>query len=168
MVTPSEFSRIHPIERIDGTGEHVTLEAHEPERRALALRFELIEIGRLRSDCQLRRLEDGLIEVTGHLSASVVQRCVATLEPVPAVVSADFRRLFTTDDGVDGEVVDIDPDAELIEPLDGELLDLGEIVAEELALAMDPYPRMETAEPGPVPGARAPHPFDPLASLRRH
>ena len=48
----------------------------------------------------------------------MVQTCVVTFEPVPAQVEAEFDRLFSQDvpAEADGEV-EIDPEAELPEPL---------------------------------------------------
>jgi hypothetical protein len=63
------------------------------------------------------------------------------------------------------------------EPLQGNLLDVGEIVAEQLSLAADPYPRrpgvtLEDVMPKPRQGGRPSrneqrrHPFAGLAALR--
>ena len=70
-----------------------------------------------------------------------------TLEPVPAQVEAEFDRLFSRDlpEEASGEV-EIDPEAESPEPLVGHVLDLGEVLAEELSLALDPYPRSPDAD----------------------
>lgn len=167
MAISAEFSRIHPIAHLKVELERVVVEADAAERWALAQRLELIDIVSLRAEVALRRMEDGLIEVTGQLKSSVMQRCVVSLEPIPAAVAIDFRRLFANE-GEEAELVEIDPDAELIEPLDGEILDLGEIVAEELSLALDPYPRAEAAEIANGDDEDDPNPFASLASLRRH
>ena len=75
-----------------------------------------------------------------------------------------------------GEAV-LSAHADSPEPLSGNLLDVGEIVAEQLSLAADPYPRrpgakLEDVLPRPRGGGRkgAPeqrrHPFAGLAALR--
>ena len=67
--------------------------------------------------------------------------------------------------------------ADAPEPLPGNLLDIGEIVAEQLSLVAEPYPRrpgvkLDDVLPKPPGGARrgAPgqqrHPFADLAALR--
>ena len=88
--------------------------------------------------------------------------------------TAEFDRLFSED--VPEETVDeveIDPEAEMPEPVVGGKLDLGEILAQELSLALDPYPRSPEADrrlaelgAGVSDGANGP--FGALASLRRH
>jgi hypothetical protein len=58
----------------------------------------------------------------------------------------------------------IDPLADEPEPLEGDRIDLGEIVAEELALAIDPYPRApgaELAAAAPAAGDTEPVPGPP-------
>ena len=85
--------------------------------------------------------------VTGRLEADVVQSCVVTFEPVPAKIEAEFDRLFSRDVPEEAlDEVEIDAEAELPEPLVDGRLDLGEILAEELSLALDPYPRSPEAD----------------------
>ncbi len=65
------------------------------------------------------------------------------------------------------ETDDIDPDADDEVGYEGNQIDLGEAAAEQLALALDPYPRMPDAD---LPEAEADvdlHPFGGLAGLRR-
>jgi uncharacterized metal-binding protein YceD (DUF177 family) len=82
------------------------------------------------------------VVLEGRLEAVVTQACVVSLAPVPATLAVDFRRLFVAAAALPAarEVV-VDPLADEPEPLPGRAIDLGEIVAEELALALDPYPR---------------------------
>ena len=62
-------------------------------------------------------------------------------------VEAEFDRLFSRDLPAEAEgEVEIDAEAETPEPLVGGRLDLGEILAEELSLALDPYPRAPEAD----------------------
>jgi hypothetical protein len=53
--------------------------------------------------------------------------------------------------------------AELVEPLPSDILDIGEAVAQQLSLALDPYPRA----PGAIAGAPAERPVSPFAALAR-
>ena len=98
--------------------------------------------------------EGGLLRLSGHLSAEVSQACVLTLEPVARRIEEDFTLLYSLEPGpapagAEGtgaaagaaEVV-VDPEAEdPAEPLGPGGLDLGEAVAQQLAVALDPYPR---------------------------
>ncbi len=52
-------------------------------------------------------------------------------------------------------------------PYEGGVLDLGEAAAEQLALALEPYPRAPGEEIEPREDASGQRPFAGLASLRR-
>ena len=59
-----------------------------------------------------------------------------------------------------------------VEPLEGDVLDLGEVASEELFLALDPYPRLPDAAltdfvPEAEVGEESKHPFAALAALKR-
>jgi uncharacterized metal-binding protein YceD (DUF177 family) len=133
-----EFSRPIEVTRL-GAGEAVyDIAANETERAALAKRFDLVSLEKLTAHVTLRRLPGGLVRLTASLSADLVQTDVVTLDPVPARVDDDFTLLF----GSDAEdAAALDPEAELIEPLSDGQIDIGEVVAQQLSLVMDPYPR---------------------------
>jgi len=170
-----EFSRPVALDRVPADGMSVSLEASADERRSLARRFDLVSLERLVGEVRLERADGGggLIHVTGRLQARLAQRCVVTLDPVDAEIDAEFQRLFARDlpSEAAGEV-EVDPEAELPEPVPPGGLDLGEILAEELALALDPYPRSPQADArlqelgGQDAGTGGP--FARLSSLNRH
>ena len=123
------------------------LEASPAERAALAEVLDLQAIDRLVAKLTLRRLSSGLIEVKGALESEVVQTSGVTLEPVPAKVAETFRLTFG-DAQPEPDLSEIDIDFEDSDPpepiLDGKI-DLGALVAEQLSLGLDPYPRKEGA-----------------------
>lgn len=145
-----EFSRIVRADHVHRDERLVqTIEATETERQALADRFELEAIGALTATITLRSVRGGqMVRVEGSLEADVVQTCVVTLDPVPAHVSERFGALFAPESLVPEESleVDIDPnldDEDLPEPMVNNRIDIGELVAQHLSLALDPYPRAE-------------------------
>lgn len=148
-----EFSRQVRADRVHDREMVETIEAGEAERRALAERFELEAINRLTATVRLRRLQGGpMIRVVGNLEADVVQTCGVTLEPVPAHISEEFTALFSPDDrpGDDDEDLEFDmefgPESEFEdgpEPLENGRIDIGELTAQHLSLALDPYPRAD-------------------------
>ncbi|NIM50272.1 MAG: hypothetical protein GTN62_08930 [Gemmatimonadales bacterium] len=94
------------------------------------LEFDLAEPVRVRG-----RLTDsgpGRYYWHGELGTEVAARCRRCLADVPVEISADVRVLFTDDSGAD------DPAAYIIEPRATEL-DLGEMVREELILAVPEF-----------------------------
>lgn len=145
-VTPEatvEFSRKLRLDRLAAGDVETDLTATPEERAALARRFGVLGIESLAGHLRARRPADGpLIRVEGSLSAEVRQTCVVTLDPFLAGVTTEFVQLYTLEgEGGGGEVFVSPEDEETPEPLRGDALDLGEVLAEELALALEPYPR---------------------------
>lgn len=144
--TPVSIEPI-PLERIGATVIAISFEADEAACATLAERFGLIELSEFRAEARLRRRKDtGWIELKGTLTATVVQECVVTLEPVTNHVDGEIDELFEDGPGEerhgkDRVEVDLDPVADDPEPLEGDVLDVGEIIAQVLSLSIDPYPR---------------------------
>jgi uncharacterized metal-binding protein YceD (DUF177 family) len=154
-----------------GTGaSEIAIRTTAEERLAIAKDLGLMELQALEADLAANRDDEGRIQVTGNLRATVVQSCVVSLKPVVQAIDERFERHFApTDHAAAGSSVDIDPDTE--DPPDGfgeEGIDLGAVVVEQLILAIDPYPRAEDAElPAQASGGseKAESPFAVLKTL---
>ncbi|HEY4162090.1 MAG TPA: DUF177 domain-containing protein [Dongiaceae bacterium] len=113
----------------------------------MAARFELPAIDRLEASFNLNRAGNGVIHVRGSIEAEIVQSCVVTLAPVPAQIRETFAVDFSDRDPGPEEEADFDLDAEdPPEPIKNGHIDLGELAAQQLSLALDPYPRAPGAE----------------------
>lgn len=168
-----ELSLMVSLDRLPAAGQPFRLVADETERAALAARFDLVALDRLEAEGRVEPLRevDGA-QVVGRLRADVVQRCVVTFEPVPATLDVPFDLTFArrAEHGT-GDEIEVDPSVDDPEPLESDQLDVGEIVAQELSLALDPYPRSldadqvmtELGEQGDSSG-----PFAALGRLRVH
>ena len=90
-----EFSRPLALGLVGPDGRREVLEANEAERAALARRFGIPAIERLRAELLLRPEADGAVRAEGRVDAAVVQSCVVTLEPVAQRVdeAVDLRLL---------------------------------------------------------------------------
>ncbi len=169
-MTLAEFPRPVQIDELGPADRVYEIEANEAERAALARRFGLPAIGRLAATVRLRRSHGGrLIRLAADLEAEVVQTCVVSLDLVPASVKSAFEVLYDPGAAPDGREVVVDPGELDIEPLEGDTIDIGEAVAEELSLSLDPYPRapgveLEESESSGDGGNR---PFETLARLKR-
>ncbi|MFM2043602.1 MAG: hypothetical protein RLY86_2178 [Pseudomonadota bacterium] len=176
-----EFSRRVVADTVPSAGFSREITAEAGEREGLARRFDLIAIDSLTATLRLRRVRGEMVRVTGQLTASVVQACVVTLEPVPATVADEFEALFAPPHLVpeEGEEIEIgfavSAEEEAPEPMEGGVIDIGELVAQHLSLALDPYPRKEGASFAEIDDPyeedaeqpAKPHPFAKLASLKR-
>jgi hypothetical protein len=137
-----EFSHPLPVDKISSAGVVRTLEAGKEERQRLAARFGILELTKLHAELTVRSVSDGrMIEVKGRMMADVVQKCVVTLEPLPGHIERAIEVLYTFDEPEEGEQPHLEPDAAEIEPIVGGVIDIGELVAQNFGIALDPYPR---------------------------
>ena len=171
-VSAPEFSRPIDVARIGNAETVQEISATPAERSALARRFGLLGLARLEARVRLRRAHAGTqLHLAGHLSADVTQACVVSLEPVENHLEEDFTLVYGTLPEDADVSVDVD-DESAVEPWPEGALDIGEAVAQELALALDPYPHAPGAAPesGPAPESTAagrPNPFSVLENLRK-
>jgi len=133
---PIELGRIH------AQGIDITVEANPRECSALAERMGLPAVRAL--VCRFHLEQDGeAVIASGHLSAVIVQTCVISVQDFEATVDERFAVRFVPS-GKESD--DDDPDSMDEIPYEGNAIDLGEAAAEQLGLALEPYPRMEGAE----------------------
>lgn len=171
-----EFSRPLPVDRGSPPRRTFAIEATEAERAGLAKRFGLVSLAGLRAEGLLESLDDGRrAHLTARLTAQVVQSCVVTLAPVSAAIDESFVRDYDVDadpaalsepeipEDIEAFLAEADPP----DPLIGGIVDVGEAVAEQLALALDPYPRAPSASFAGSEGQEATEdsPFKALAGL---
>jgi uncharacterized metal-binding protein YceD (DUF177 family) len=160
-MTHLELSRPIPFERVGPRGLEVTVEASAEECAALAERMGLPAVDSL--VCRFRLSQEGKTRVRadGHLKAVVVQTCVVSLENFQAEVEEEFRVRFVPAADI-REDLDLDDDDEIA--IENGILDIGEAAAEQLGLALDPYPRKPGAELPPMEEDEDDH---PMAALKR-
>lgn len=155
----------------DGEPLALTLEATPEQRAALAARLGAIEIRSLAAAIRVVRAGAARLRVDIDYRADVVQCCVVTLEPVPATIEESFTQAFLREtrpsDGAAGanDEVRIDPGEEA-ETIEEDHLDVGELLAQCLSLALDPYPRKQGASfAGFNTDEGAPSPFAALGGI---
>jgi uncharacterized metal-binding protein YceD (DUF177 family) len=170
-VAPLEFSRPFPIDRLGTTRVTETVQAKPQERAALTKRFSLVSLDSLSAVVTLDPVQAiDLIRVTGHIEAHVVQTCVVTLEAFATHVSEPFALDFSRHRVEEQDGIDLDMDAEPPEPIEDGIIDIGELVAQYLSLALDPYPRSPGATLPPDDDAEGSplSPFAVLAALKKN
>jgi len=174
---PPDFSRPLRIDQLPSRLSRHRIEADPTERAALARRLDLAALDSLKAEFEIAApTAAGLVRLRGRLTADLTQTCGVTLVPLPVQIEAPFALAFAPVSDKAADAVDEldlswnedDPP----DPIEQGQIDLGELVAEQLALALDPFPRApgaeftppELAEPEPAPKAS---PFSALAALRQ-
>ena len=150
-----------------------TLEADEATRGRIAKALGLDGLGSLTAEMKVGPWLDG-VQIDGRWSARVRQTCGVTLEPFDSDLDGEIHlralpqgsaALGGADEG--GGELDLDPEAD--DPpdmLEGDRIDLGAYVVEDLSLAVDPFPRKPGVEFEAPEQKGEPSPFAVLAKLK--
>lgn len=159
-----EFSRRVLLSRIGSEPYRQEITADAAERAALAERFELLSLDRLTATVSVSRRGIDMFLLEAAFEAEFVQACVVTLDPVPGALSEEFGLLYGPL-AAEGTAAGVVNDAVAFEPLEGDLIDIGEAVAQEFSLALPPFPRSPAADQAAA--AEAPDETGPFAALAR-
>ena len=174
MTIQEEFSRIFAVRKIPDDGLTVNLVATPEECTALAARMGILSCESVRADLALRKSDrDRRVDAVGRLTAKVTQACVVSLEPVSEAIDEPLNLMFLEEslieaDG-DKEITEEDllDDTPVPDPIVRGQIDIGAVVAECLALALDPYPRRADAVlDAPKVADAEPERRNPFAALR--
>lgn len=165
-----EFSR--PVD-IRGLGDApLALDASAEERAALARRFGIVSVNSLTATVTL--VPDGAaIAASGRLVAHVVQSCAVSGEDLPVAIDEplSFRFVPASTGHRPDEEVEISEDECDEIAFEGTRFDVGEAIAQSLALAIDPYATGPDAErvrrEAGLLGEEAAGPFAALAALKK-
>ncbi len=167
-MSAAEFTRMIDLRQINDLP--VVLEPDEAERRRLAGRFAITAIEAMKAVVQLA-FDGTTVDATGRLTASIVQACAISGEDFPVEVDEPIELRFVHPTTFQpNEEIEITADVCDEIEFDGTTFDLGEAVAQTLALAIDPF-----AEGPDADKARAEHnlggevatgPFAALSALK--
>jgi len=161
------------IDDVPPDGRDYPFAAGEGERAAIAQALGLVAVPRLDARLNVRRIAGDGLRVTGEVSATVVQTCVVTLDPVENEVDEAVDISFLPSADVDPDDADADAEADPEapdppDPLVNGRIDLAALAVEFLQLGLDPYPRKPGVEfQPPADGDQVESPFAVLASLKR-
>lgn len=148
MVPSPELSRRLQVRslgllRLGEIALETSVEATQAECDRLARRLGVPAVASLQCRFRLSGADGaGRVGADGLLQAVLTRTCVATLEDFEARVVESFTVRFVpeaADEPSDEDGLDLDADDDV--PYAGSAIDLGEAAVEQLALAMDPYPR---------------------------
>lgn len=183
-----EWSHKIPVGDIGAAPLRTVISASPQQRKDLARRLRVESVESAEATLDLQRDPATLVlHVAGVLRARVVQPCVITREPVEEAIETPVEGWFADPDRVvsllkarrerskemtDGELPMLEEKDDPEPVIDG-AVDLGELVAQYLSLAVNPYPHREGAvfEEGAVAAAEGaavpPLRRSPFAALRK-
>ncbi|MCK0197732.1 DUF177 domain-containing protein [Ancylobacter sp. 6x-1] len=161
----------HPVNvaSLPDDGTTLRLAPDEATRAAIAQDFGIPGVPALSAKVTLVPDHKGGVRVGGHVEAVVTQICVATLEPFDAPVSEEIDMHFVPEHRIEeprpGAEIEVGSD-DIPDVLVGDVVDVGGVVCEFLALGLDPYPRKPGAVfEGPNEGPDSESPFAALKKL---
>lgn len=129
------------------TSTHVKFRPSTPERAAIAQALDLLDLPALEFDGEIRPSGKRDLVLKGKLTATVVQPCSVTLEPVTTPILETVTRQYLADFTLpEGDEVEI-PEDDTLEPLP-EVIDAAAVAVEALALSLPLYPRAPGVELG--------------------
>jgi uncharacterized metal-binding protein YceD (DUF177 family) len=131
-----EFSRALEVARVPKLGSHEKLSADAKECAALAQRLMVPAIHSLTAELKVKPWRGGGLKVSGDLKADLDQESVVSLQVFRSTVIFPVERYFLNTLAADDNESEAD-----IDQIENGVIDLGEVVAETLALELDPYPR---------------------------
>lgn len=134
----SEFSRMIDARHLPAGPQRMA--ASPEECAALARRFDLVAVQRLEAELTLHP-EGPSVRAEGRLAADIVQSCAVSGEDLPVSLSEAISLRFVPQGlqiGLDAELELDAAQCDEIE-MDNSHFDLGEAVAQGMALAIDPY-----------------------------
>ncbi len=155
-----EWSYPYKAEDITKAYQEIVISASAEERADLMRRLDLKAFESLEAKLVLRRKEGGRVAyIKGSFKADLVQICVVSGEDVPVMLEEDIEAWYAdADDAVSiakvrrdkliaegrGEIQVLDESEDPEAIIDG-VIDLGELVAQNLVLALEPYPHAADA-----------------------
>lgn len=168
---PAEFSRSIDVRQVKG--KHMVLTANEAERAALSARFGLVRVDRLEAHVTLHR-DDRNVTAEGSLSADITQSCAVSAEDLAVEINEPLHLRFIPAGTAPVSEDEIEIDSAETDEIEyvGTHIDVGEAVAQTLALAIDPFltgpDADEARRAAGLLGESQAGPFAALAALKKH
>ena len=138
--TENEFSyelRLSYSQQLCGVMQ-INLNANTKERKALANRIDIESIQKLKASISIVNTKAGCFTVTGNIDSELVQIDSASGDMQEFLINDTFEEIFAFQEALDsGEINTFEKQLE-VEVIENSILDLGEIVAQNLSLALEP------------------------------
>lgn len=190
MTDTPAFSYVVEIDRLPSAGGQYDIAAPADAMARVAQALEVAQVKALTAHFEVKTGAGGIVHVKGAVHAELIQSCVVTLVPVPAMIGEGIDASYiTVKRAARNKKKTKDGDGEEEVMLDGEdppeiaengRIDLGELAVTQVALVLDPYPRAPgvsfdraqwpalAGQKGLAPEEDAPGPFAALAKLKKN
>ena len=152
------YSHRIKVDEIPERGQTVEIVVPDEALKAIAKAYGLVALSSLTASLALKRKGKEVL-ATGVMQAHVTQTCVVTLDAFEQTVQEEMDLRFAPDAPA---LDDVNAPLDAPDPIIGGEIDLGRIVVEFLALALDPYPRKPGAEFRFEGDGAGEHPFGAL------
>lgn len=164
------LSRLVRVSDITPGGLPLALTTSAAERRAVADAYGIDALHEMTAELRLSPVPGGGFDLTGTVRGRMTRTCGVTLEPFETVVDETVEARFMPPAPASRRKADVEievhyDEADPPEPIVNGMADIGAIVAEYLALGLDPHPRAPGVEFAAAAPAEEParNPFAVLA-----
>jgi uncharacterized metal-binding protein YceD (DUF177 family) len=150
MKATPEFSFLVNCNKLYQAKKIIELEANAQECKALARRFGLISLGRLKLKAFVSRQSIEIVLLNCNFIAHYTQECIVSLKPLKKNIDCTFERIYSSvvhdclgheSEPQEEHIQNIEDAQDPPDPIIDGYFNLGESVAEQLSLEIDPFPR---------------------------
>jgi uncharacterized metal-binding protein YceD (DUF177 family) len=154
MSTEPEFSFLVNCNKVQKIGRTFETEASAQECTALAKRFGLLSLDNLKLKAFVSRQSTDVVLLQCYFSADYVEQCIVSLSPMKNNINSTFERTYSSSAeqslGQESQQEkegnhNLEDAPDLPDPMIDGCFNLGESVAEQLSLEIDPFPRSADA-----------------------
>lgn len=155
-----EFSFEIDLNDFGKPSKRFQLVASSQEREQLAKRLATPAVEKLEGHVEVTATAS-VVRLRGEMEAVLVRECVASLELMKERITESFELEFSR-----SPLTGDDPfDLEASEVIEGDTIDLGEVLVQQLSLSMAPFPRKPDA-PSLADAFAPPERVSPFAALK--
>ncbi|WP_411818679.1 YceD family protein [Hyphococcus sp. DH-69] len=140
-----EFSKVIELGESGKPARTFKLSTNDEERKKVAARVGALSISTLEGEISISTTKTEIF-VKGVVDAQLVRECVSSLEPLDETVHDEFEVEFTRIPEEASDDPEVEEDWRLPEVHLDPDMDIGELLVQQLSLAMDPFPRKEGAK----------------------
>lgn len=139
----AEFSHVIMLDELPKGGRRFELQANEDERAAAARRLGVLAVDALSGEVRVAATKKRF-EISGKAVATLKRECVVSLEEIEEVIDEQFDVSFLRE--VEAQTEEEEISLETPEFHAEAQFDLGDLLLQQVSLAMDPFPRKAGAK----------------------